>query len=142
MEYILWRSVNNAGSGKSRFIIQKLILKALKYKNVRFLFCRRYGSTLLNSVMKETKLVLNQFGITDYCKISDYNREYILPNGSSIIFMGLDDENKLLSLSDVSTIFIEEVFEVEEEKFDQLNLRLRSPKCPMEIYAALKLSAL
>ena len=82
-----------AGSGKSRFIIQKLILKALKYKNVRFLFCRRYGSTLLNSVMKETKLVLNQFGITDYCKISDYNREYILPNGSSIIFMGLDDED-------------------------------------------------
>ena len=137
MEYILWRSVNNEGSGKSRFIIQKLILKALKYKNVRFLFCRRYGSTLLNSVMKETKVVLNQFGITDYCKISDYNREYVLPNGSSIIFMGLDDENKLLSLSDVSTIFIEEVFEVEEEKFDQLNLRLRSPKCPMEIYAAL-----
>ena len=136
MEYILWRSLNNVGSGKSHFIVQKLILKALKYKGVRFLFCRRYGSTLLNSVMKETKLVLQEFGIYDYCKISDYNREYILPNGSSIIFMGLDDENKLLSLSDISTIFVEEVYEVEEEKFDQLNLRLRSNKCPMEIYCA------
>ena len=38
-----------AGSGKSHFIMQKLVLKALKEKR-RILVCRRYGSTIRNSV--------------------------------------------------------------------------------------------
>ena len=39
--------------------------------------------------------------------------------------LGLDDEGKLLSLQDISDIFIEEVFEVPKEIVDQLNLRMR-----------------
>jgi phage terminase large subunit len=46
-------------------------------------------------------------------------------NGSEIIFSGLDDEEKLLSLTDVSTIWIEESFQVEKNKLEQLNLRMR-----------------
>ena len=43
-------------------------------------------------------------------KRTDFNIKF--PNGSEIIFMGLDEETKLLSLTNVSTIFIEEVYEV------------------------------
>ena len=39
--------------------------------------------------------------------------------------MGLDEETKLLSLNDIGTIFVEEAFEVEKPKVEQLNLRLR-----------------
>ena len=47
------------------------------------------------------------------------------PNGSEIIFLGLDEETKLLSLANISCIFVEEVFEVEQSKFEQLDLRMR-----------------
>ena len=39
--------------------------------------------------------------------------------------IGLDDEHKLLSLNDVSTIWCEECYEIEENKINQLNLRMR-----------------
>ena len=47
------------------------------------------------------------------------------PNGSQIIMVGLDTEEKLLSLNNISTIWIEEAYEVEKSKVEQLNLRMR-----------------
>lgn len=47
------------------------------------------------------------------------------PNGSQIIMCGLDTEEKLLSLTNISTIWVEEAYEVEKEKIEQLNLRMR-----------------
>ena len=47
------------------------------------------------------------------------------PNGAQIIMIGLDTEEKLLSLNDISTIWVEEAYEVEREKVEQLNLRMR-----------------
>jgi phage terminase large subunit len=47
------------------------------------------------------------------------------PNGSQIIMVGLDTEEKLLSLTNISTVWIEEAYEVEKEKVEQLNLRMR-----------------
>lgn len=39
--------------------------------------------------------------------------------------MGLDEETKLLSMSNISVVFIEEIYEVPEEIVEQLNLRMR-----------------
>lgn len=39
--------------------------------------------------------------------------------------IGLDIEEKLLSLTNISCIWVEEAFEVEKEKIEQLNLRMR-----------------
>jgi phage terminase large subunit len=47
------------------------------------------------------------------------------PNGSQIIFIGLDSEEKLLSLQNVSTIWCEESYEIEKNKIEQMNLRMR-----------------
>ena len=38
---------------------------------------------------------------------------------------GLDEETKLLSLNNISTIWVEEAYEVEKAKVEQLNLRMR-----------------
>jgi phage terminase large subunit len=54
---------------------------------------------------------------------TDFNIKF--PNGSEIIFLGLDEETKLLSLNGIGVIFIEEVFEVPKALVEQLNLRLR-----------------
>ena len=124
----------SAGSGKSYFIACKLILKALTYPGRRILICRKYGTTLKHSVMQIIKEVLLKYKIYDYCKISDHNRVYVLPNKSELIFLGLDTEEKLLSIQDISDIWVEEATEVEKDIVEQLNLRMRGSKPNQTIF--------
>ena len=91
--------------GKSYFIACKILIKALNDKR-RVMVCRKYGSTLKQSVMQLFKEILTNWKIIDYCKISDHNRVYELPNGSQLIFLPLDEESKLLSLQDISDVWL------------------------------------
>lgn len=127
--------MGSAGSGKSFFITQKLILKALKSKR-KVLVCRRYGTTIRHSVFTLFKDVLKSFKLLNYCKIRESDFHIELPNGSEIIFMGLDDEQKLLSIANISDIFVEELFEVPREVFEQLNLRMRGIANNQQIFGA------
>jgi phage terminase large subunit len=60
-----------------------------------------------------------------YVSIRETDFTITFPTGSEIIFMGLDDEEKLLSLTDISSVWVEEAFQVEKNKLEQLNLRMR-----------------
>lgn len=93
----------SAGSGKSYFITQRIILRCLK-EPIRVAVCRRYATTLRNSCFQLFKDVLNSWKIKDYCKIRETDMNIKFPNGSEIIMLGLDEETKLLSLADISTI--------------------------------------
>ncbi|MBR4419766.1 MAG: PBSX family phage terminase large subunit [Clostridia bacterium] len=117
--------LGGAGSGKSYFITQKLIVRCCK-EPIRVLVCRKYGSTIRNSCFALFKEVLNKWQLTPYVKIRETDFNIKFPNGSEIIFTGLDEETKLLSLANISVIFIEEVFEVSKDLVEQLNLRMRS----------------
>lgn len=116
--------MGSAGSAKSYFITQKLIVRACREK-IKILVCRRYGSTIRNSCFALFKEILAKWKLTQYVKIRETDFNIRFPNGSEIIFIGLDEETKLLSLSGVGTIFIEEVFEVPKPIVEQLNLRMR-----------------
>lgn len=116
--------VGSAGSGKSYTIAQKLIMRCCK-EPIRVLVCRRYGTTLRNSCFSLFKEILTKWQLTQYVKIKETDMSITFPNGSQIIMVGLDTEEKLLSLNDISTIWIEEAFEVEKNKVEQLNLRMR-----------------
>lgn len=123
-----WEALRgSAGSSKSYFITQKLILRALNEK-IKILVCRRYGSTIRNSCFSLFKEILNKWKINrpDIIKIneSDMRIRFVM-NGSEIIFLGLDDENKLLSINDIGTIFVEEAYECSKDIIEQLNLRMR-----------------
>ncbi len=76
------------------------------------LVCRRYGTTIRNTCFSLFKEVLENWKIKKYIKINESDFRIIFPNGSEIIFMGLDEETKLLSLNNIGTIFIEEAYEV------------------------------
>ena len=89
--------MGSAGSGKSYGIAQKLIIKALSSKR-KIMVCRKYGTTIKNTVFALFKTVLTNFKIIQYCDVTEYNKTIKLPNGSELIFQGLDDEHKLLSL--------------------------------------------
>lgn len=117
--------MGSAGSSKSYFITQKLIVRAVN-QPIRILVCRRYATTLRNTCFSLFKEILAKWKLTPYVKINESDfRIRFLHNGSEIIFLGLDDETKLLSLNNIGAIFIEEAFEVPQAIVEQLNLRLR-----------------
>jgi len=105
-------------------------------EKINILACRRYGTTIRNSVFSLFKEILGKWQLLPYVKIRETDFEITFPNGSRVIFLGLDDENKLLSINNISCIFIEEAFEVPKETVDQLNLRMRGSAANQQIIMA------
>ena len=116
--------VGSAGSGKSYTIAQKIIIRCCN-EQIKVLVCRRYATTLRNSCFSLFKEILDKWKLTPYVKVRETDMSIIFPNGSQIIMVGLDTEEKLLSLNNISTIWCEESFEIEKNKIEQLNLRMR-----------------
>ena len=114
----------SAGSGKSYTIAQKIIMRCCK-EQIRVLVCRRYATTLRNSCFALFKEILTKWNLTSYVNVKETDMSITFPNGSQIIMVGLDTEEKLLSLTNISTVWVEEAYEVEKEKVEQLNLRMR-----------------
>ena len=117
-----------AGSGKSRFGVQRSVLKAMKFNHRKTLVIRKVTNTIRESIFAEFKHVLSEFKVLPYCKVSESNFVIKLPNGSEFIFKGMDDPEKIKSISGIDDIVIEEATELTLDDFSQLNLRLRSRK--------------
>jgi len=117
-----------AGSGKSIYGIQKFVNRLVEEgdANHRFLFIRKVATTIRESIYDQTKKALSKIGVQKLCSVNKSDKTITFnPNGNSIIFLGVDDREKLKSLSDITGIFIEEGTELEEADFMQINLRLR-----------------
>lgn len=123
-----------AGSGKSYFVVQKIILKCLG--DVRkVLVVRKVGATIKDSIWSLFLELLTRDGMS--AVISAVNKSDLtitLVNGSALIFKGLDDKEKLKSINGITDIVIEEATELSAEDFTQLNLRLRSKKPHNQIH--------
>lgn len=117
-----------AGSGKSVFITQKLLFKYLKYSNRKCLVVRKVNATLKESTFSLFKTILSEWKIYDECKVNKTDLTIELPNGSSFIFKGMDDPEKIKSIAGIDDIWVEECTEIDMFDFDQLCLRLRSRK--------------
>lgn len=114
----------SSGSGKSYFIVEKLIVRCC-HEKLRVLVCRKTGNTLRHSCFNLFKEILTKWKIVSYVKIRETDMNIVFPNGSEIIMIGLDEETKLLSLNNISTIWVEEAYEVEKSIVEQLDLRMR-----------------
>ena len=127
--------MGSAGSAKSYFITQKLIIRACR-ETIKILVCRRTATTIRNTCFSLFKDILTKWQILPYVKVreTDFNIKFF--NGSEIIFIGLDEETKLLSLNNIGCIFIEEAFEVPKNIVEQLNLRLRGSTPNQQILMA------
>lgn len=116
--------MGSAGSGKSYHIAQKIIIRCCK-EPIRVLVCRRYGTTLRQTVFELFKDIFKEWKIISYVKLNESDMRITFPNGSQILFTGLDEETKLLSLVNISCVWVEEAYEVPKDLIDQLDLRLR-----------------
>ena len=127
--------MGSAGSAKSYFITQKLIIRACR-EPIKILVCRRTATTIRNTCFSLFKDILTKWQILPYVKVRETDFNIKFPNGSEIIFIGLDEETKLLSLNNIGCIFIEECFEVPKNIVEQLNLRLRGSTPNQQILMA------
>ena len=128
--------MGSAGSSKSYFITQKIIVRCVN-ETIKVVVCRRTATTIRNTCFSLFKDILTKWKLyPQYVKIRETDFNIRFPNGSEIIFLGLDEETKLLSLNNVGAIFIEEAYEVPKNIVEQLNLRLRGNNPNQQIYMA------
>lgn len=114
-----------AGSGKSVFVAQKLLAKACASKR-KVLIIRKYGTTLRDSVYDLVKETITKWGLYKYARFNLSNYTITLPNGSVFLFKGMDDPEKIKSITDITDVWVEEATELSEDEFTQLDLRLRA----------------
>lgn len=115
------------GSGKSVGAVQKVVLKAVGNRR-RVLVIRKVDRTLKDSIYALVKSVLS--GKVRYTENKTEMR-LTLQNGSVFLFKGLDDPEKIKSITDITDIVIEEATELTMDDFTQLDIRLRpAEECP------------
>lgn len=127
--------MGGAGSGKSHFAAQKVILKNLCIPNYSQAVFRKTRRTMRESTFRDLWRAICDMGLAKYFRknLTELSIENLL-NGNRIISAGLDDSEKIKSMSEIAGAWIEEATELTEKDFDQINLRVRAAG-PNEIIA-------
>lgn len=116
-----------AGSGKSHFIAQRLVYKGLKSVR-KILVLRKVNRTTKASTFQLLLDTISAFGIYKMCSINRTDFTITLPNGTQFLCMGLDDPEKIKSITGLTDAWLEEATEFTMDDFSQVNLRIRDPK--------------
>ena len=115
-----------AGSGKSHFVAQRLVYKGLKSVR-KILVLRKVNRTTKASTFQLLLDTISQFGIYGMCSINRTDYSITLPNGTQFLCMGLDDPEKIKSITGLTDAWMEEATEFSMDDFSQVNLRIRHP---------------
>jgi len=139
-DYETYLLVGGYGSGKSYHAALKIILKCLEEKR-KVLVIREVYDTLTESCYDLFKEILNGM---DLLTIDDDKQafktkvralkspmEFKFPNGSRIIFKGMDKPEKVKSLHGVSIVWLEECSEIKYEGYKEMLGRIRTPDVSM-----------
>ena len=118
-----------AGSGKSVFAVQRFLYRLLTLPLCNILVVRAVAATNRDSTYALFRQVISRWGLSELFSCKDSDLRISCANGNSVIFKGLDDTEKLKSITfpkgELTDIWIEEASEVLEEDFNQLDVRLR-----------------
>lgn len=117
-----------ASSGKSVFLAQRCVFDLLQAGR-NYLVCRQVGRTIRGSVAQEINKVIDTWGMARLFTINKTDGTITCHNGYQCIFSGLDDVEKLKSITPahgvITDIWVEESTEIEPASFKQLEKRLR-----------------
>ena len=114
-----------AGSGKSVFVAQKLLVRVMGARKHRILVARKVAKTIRESCFSLLRDMISDWGMSKLFSVNKTDMTITCTNGNQIIFAGLDDVEKLKSIAGITGIWIEEASEVSQDDFEQLDLRLR-----------------
>ena len=137
-DYKYYVAMGGYGSGKSYATAEKLLLKLLQERR-KALVIREVFETIREScydVLCEILTNWDMLSYDSYRNKTSNNKviarqspmELRFPNGSRIIFKGMDKPLKLKSMNGVSIVWIEEAPEVKYAGFKELIGRIRHPK--------------
>jgi len=117
-----------ASSGKSVFLAQRAVQDVLSGGR-NYLICRQVGRTLRGSVSQEINKVIKDWKVASLFDINKTDGTITCHNGYQIIFVGLDDVEKLKSITPakgvITDIWVEESTETDEKTITQLYKRQR-----------------
>ena len=125
-----------AGTGKSRALLEKLHIAALKYPGMRGLIIRKTAVTLTTTAL----VTWNKFvtpeaqangTVTWYGGSMQEPAQYVYSNGSRIIVGGLDKATKIMS-SEYDMIYVQEAIELSITDWENLTTRLRYGVMPYQ----------
>ncbi len=134
------------GSGKSYHVALKIILKLLEEKRTA-LVVRQVRETIKESCFALFKEILETMDLLSD-EVIRYNGksktgkviaissplEIRFPNGSRIIFRGMDNTEKIKSIHGVSIVWMEECSEIRYEAYTELLGRVREPKVSLHFF--------
>lgn len=123
-------------SGKTKFIMQKLLIKGLRERRT-ILLMRKQTTQLRDSVWKEMLQTISDFHLLDYFSVN--KTEFRITcniNGTEFKCLGLDEPEKIKGFADISDVFMDEVTGFNKEDVELIDGTLRSPKfkLPLQMY--------
>jgi len=133
-EYPQYLVIGGYGSGKSYHVALKLILLLLAEKR-RVLVVREVFDTIYESAYNLFREIVSEMGLLDGTQDKCLPKGIIFrkapmtirfPNGSEILFKGLDRPEKIKSINDISIVWIEEATEIKYAAYKELLGRVRA----------------
>lgn len=117
-----------SSSGKSFFLAQRTVIDNMHGYN--YLICRNVGNTIKKSVFNEICKSISNMRLAMFYRINKTDLTITCTrNNKQILFAGLDDVEKLKSITPIDgvleRVWIEEATEVRREAYLQLKKRLR-----------------
>lgn len=117
-----------SSSGKSVFLAQRTIIDVLANKR-NYLIVRNVAKTIRQSTYNEIVKQIHEYGFSGLFSINKTDMTITAFNGYQIQFAGLDDVQKLKSITPTkgvtSDVWIEEATEIDYESYKEITKRLR-----------------
>lgn len=122
--------VGGYGSSKSYHVALKIVLKLLEQKR-KCLVAREVYETIRDSTYALFNEIIEDMNLQGVIQSRTSPLQFKFPNGSTIIFKGMDSPVKLKSIHDISLIWIEECSELKYAGYKELLGRARHPSLPI-----------
>lgn len=124
--------VGGYGSSKSYHVALKIVLKLLEEKR-KCLVIREVYETIRESCFALFVDIIEDLGLEGKIKATESPMRIRFPNGSTIIFRGMDKPAKLKSVHNVSMVWLEEASEIKYEGFKEVRKRMRHPSLKLHM---------
>ncbi len=144
-DYNTYLLVGGYGSSKSYHIALKIILKCLQEVR-KVLVVREVYDTIRESCFDLFVEILGDLDLIEENPQRKASHKVItktspmqlnFPNGSKIIFKGMDKPQKLKSINGISIVWLEEASEIKYEGYKELRGRLRHPTLSLHFILSL-----
>ncbi len=117
--------MGGGGSGKSEHAASQAMRWMLEGRNERILFCRKVAKTIRNSQFHLFRTWVERCNLSKLFDFSKTDLEVKCKNGNVIICSGLDDQEKIKSITGITKAWIEEATDLTLADFSQVDLRVR-----------------